>query len=154
MTQNGIIVLLFIIGLMAIVVDMLVVGMVIGIMGFALCMISIAMAFHAGNATLGWTLVLTGIILTPGMVFLWFKIFTSYISVQTSEQGYTASKSEDKDLVGAEGVSLTTLRPAGTARFGDRRVDVMADGEMINKDTRIKVIRVEGNRVLVRSVKA
>ena len=56
-------------------------------------------------------------------------------------------------LEGQEGVALTTLRPSGTARFGERRVDVVADGEIVEKDTRIKVVGVRGNQVVVRAMR-
>ncbi|GAH71886.1 unnamed protein product, partial [marine sediment metagenome] len=54
-----------------------------------------------------------------------------------------------KDLLGKEGVALTTLRPSGRAEFGEEVLDVVADGEFIAPGARIKVIRVGGNRVVV-----
>ena len=52
-------------------------------------------------------------------------------------------------LEGKEGVAHSTLRPAGTALIDGVRVDVVSRGEMIAVRTRIKVIAVEGNRVVV-----
>ena len=52
-------------------------------------------------------------------------------------------------LVGREGVALTTLRPSGAALIDDERVDVTADGEFIEKGTRIRVIEAEGPRIVV-----
>ena len=52
-------------------------------------------------------------------------------------------------LAGAEGVADTTLRPAGFATFGDRRVDVVTRGDEIPAGTRVRVVEVEGNRVVV-----
>jgi len=151
MTNSTIIVVLFIVGVMAIVVEMFVPGLIIGMMGFVLCAISIVMAFQAENASLGWTLAVTGMVLVPILVVVWFKVFTTYFAVNTTEEGQTAATEEDEELLGKEGVTLTKLRPAGVARIAERRVDVMADGEMIEKGVRIEVIKVEGNRVLVRS---
>lgn len=50
---------------------------------------------------------------------------------------------------GQVGAAESSLRPAGIARFGDRRVDVVAEGEFIEKGTAVVVQRVEGNRVIV-----
>jgi membrane-bound serine protease (ClpP class) len=61
---------------------------------------------------------------------------------------------ERVDLVGLEGVALTDLRPAGVARFGDDRVDVVTQGDFISTGSPIRVLRVEGNRVTVRAVEA
>ena len=44
------------------------------------------------------------------------------------------------------------MRPAGRARFGDGVVDVVAEGDFIEKDTKIKIILIEGNRVVVRQI--
>ena len=56
------------------------------------------------------------------------------------------------DLVGKEGRTLSTLRPAGVAEIGDDRVDVVTDSEYIDAGVAVRVIEVEGNRVVVEPV--
>ncbi|MGQ9510321.1 MAG: NfeD family protein [Thermaceae bacterium] len=51
--------------------------------------------------------------------------------------------------IGAVGTALTDLRPAGVARFGDKRVDVVAQGQFIPKGSRIRVVEIDGPRVVV-----
>jgi membrane-bound serine protease (ClpP class) len=63
--------------------------------------------------------------------------------------GYTATPPPAKLSPGAAGVAQTVLRPAGKGRFGDQLVDVVTQGEFIGKDERIKVVAVEGSRVVV-----
>jgi membrane-bound ClpP family serine protease len=53
---------------------------------------------------------------------------------------------------GATGVVTTRLIPAGKARFGNQLVDVITDGVAVEPGTRIEVVEVTGNRVLVRPV--
>lgn len=53
-------------------------------------------------------------------------------------------------LVGTEGVALTPLRPAGTARIGNRRVDVVAEGALIASGEPVVVTLAEGARIVVR----
>jgi membrane-bound ClpP family serine protease len=55
-------------------------------------------------------------------------------------------------LLGAIGVAATPLRPAGKTRFGDEFVDVVAEGGYIQPGTRVQVIEIEGNRVVVKEV--
>lgn len=55
-------------------------------------------------------------------------------------------------LLGAIGVAATPLRPAGKTQFGDAFVDVVAEGGYIMPGTRVQVIEVEGNRVVVKEV--
>ena len=57
---------------------------------------------------------------------------------------------ELRPLLGEVGVAVTPLRPAGAARFGERRVDVVAEGVFVEKGSPVRVVRVEGARVVVR----
>ncbi len=70
---------------------------------------------------------------------------------ERAEQGFVSYPSE-KELVGQEGVALTTLRPAGSAEFNGKRYDVVADWEYIEKGSKIVVLRVEGVKVVVKKV--
>ncbi len=53
--------------------------------------------------------------------------------------------------VGAMGVTASALRPSGKAMFGDKYLDVVSDGAYIDHGTAIEVIRVAGNRIIVRT---
>jgi membrane-bound serine protease (ClpP class) len=68
-----------------------------------------------------------------------------------TESGYVSNKSRI-DLLGIEGEALTTLRPSGTAVIAEERVDVVTEGSYINQGKRVKVVKVEGSRIVVREV--
>ncbi len=53
------------------------------------------------------------------------------------------------DLVDEIGVAFTDLRPGGIAMIKDRKVDVVAEGGYIEDGNRIKVLRIEGTKVVV-----
>jgi membrane-bound serine protease (ClpP class) len=55
-------------------------------------------------------------------------------------------------LLGAIGVAATPLRPAGKVQFGDDFVDVVAEGSYVVPGTRVQVIEIEGNRIVVKEV--
>jgi membrane-bound serine protease (ClpP class) len=55
-------------------------------------------------------------------------------------------------LIGREGRTLTMCRPAGTAEFGGERCDVVSEGLVIGPDRPVKVIGVQGNRIVVREL--
>ena len=67
------------------------------------------------------------------------------------EAGYLSNPVRE-DLVGAEGITLTDLRPAGTARFGEENVDVVSDGPWIRVGTPVRITHSEGYRHVVRPV--
>ena len=54
--------------------------------------------------------------------------------------------------IGEVGISDSPLRPAGKARFGNQYVDVLTDGLLVGKGARVKVVKIGGNRVVVREV--
>jgi membrane-bound ClpP family serine protease len=55
-------------------------------------------------------------------------------------------------LLGAIGVAATPLRPAGKVQFGDAFVDVVAEGSYVVPGTRVQVVEIEGNRIVVKEV--
>jgi membrane-bound ClpP family serine protease len=55
-------------------------------------------------------------------------------------------------LLGREGRALTALRPGGAAMIDDMKVDVITQGKYLDAGTPIKVIQVEGNRVVVEAL--
>lgn len=55
--------------------------------------------------------------------------------------------------VGEKGVAATSLRPGGYASFGNERVDVTAENEFVPKGQAVEVLRTEGFKVVVRSVR-
>jgi membrane-bound serine protease (ClpP class) len=72
---------------------------------------------------------------------------------ESSSKGFVSSKSLS-ELIGKEGKALTTLRPAGMADFNGDKIDVVADGDYVQQGSRLKVLRVEGSKVVVREIKA
>ncbi len=67
-------------------------------------------------------------------------------------QGYVAAPEGDAQWLGKRGRASSTLRPAGIAEFDGRRVDVVSEGELIDAGQSIEVIRVDGNRIVVRPI--
>ncbi len=55
-------------------------------------------------------------------------------------------------LVNQEGVATSDLRPAGVARFDSDRIDVVTEGDFIAIGSRIRVVYVNGMRVVVRKI--
>ncbi len=70
----------------------------------------------------------------------------------TAESGYASAPESDRHWLGKRGTAASTLRPAGIAHFDHERVDVVTEGEFIETGEAIEVIRVDGNRIVVRPV--
>lgn len=68
---------------------------------------------------------------------------------QENRDGYTSVIDKSKFL-GKEGVCLTDLRPAGTINVDGEPLDVVTEGNFVKQGDKVKVINVDGSRVLVR----
>ena len=88
------------------------------------------------------------------VIGLWIKFFPgTWIGKQmTVTQDLHDAKGTDdhlKELLGTEGITTSSLHPGGYAEINGQRIDVITEGEMIDCNTAIKVIEIEGNRVVV-----
>jgi membrane-bound serine protease (ClpP class) len=52
--------------------------------------------------------------------------------------------------VGDTGEVVSTLRPTGKAKFGDSIVDVVAEAEFLDKGSKVEIIEIHGNKVVVK----
>ena len=131
-----------------------------GISGLALLLIGVIVAADS---------LLEGILLTIIIVLVLCLLFT--IAVRSASKGAlartplilkTATDREDgftsgEDLnyfLGHEGVVTTMLRPVGRADFDGVKLDVLAEGEFVDVGKRVKVVRVEGRKIVVRQIVA
>ncbi len=82
----------------------------------------------------------------PGSRFGKFLILETATS---TDKGYTSFRDNPEDLLGEVGITSSVLRPMGSARFGDRIVEVSSHGDLIEKGMSIKVVQVDGRKVVV-----
>ncbi|NMA14174.1 MAG: hypothetical protein GX930_02930 [Clostridia bacterium] len=67
--------------------------------------------------------------------------------------GYVAPERELEGLLGKQGVAVTPLRPSGTAKIEGDPIDVVTEGGFIPREAQVKVVKVEGTRIVVREIK-
>lgn len=67
------------------------------------------------------------------------------------QSGYSATE-DLTSMLGKSGVALTILRPAGTAIIDGTKFDVVTEGEFINSSQEVKIIKIEGRRVVVKAI--
>jgi membrane-bound serine protease (ClpP class) len=69
-------------------------------------------------------------------------------------QGFESSPASDHALIGKAGKATTSLHPTGIAQIEGQRIDVVSEGELIDAGESISVVRVDGNRVVVRRIES
>ena len=70
---------------------------------------------------------------------------------QKDEEGYLSTTTQNEYL-GKTGVAISELRPSGIIEIDGERLDALSEGVFIPKGTTIKVVRVEGSKIIVRRV--
>ncbi|EHQ92296.1 NfeD family protein [Desulfosporosinus youngiae] len=159
--SQGIIVALILVGVALLAIEVFVIpGFgVSGILGMAALITGIflvtdslleGLIFTAGAITvLGFIIYLS--FRLPRTRRIWKKFSLS--TRQTSNEGYVAPKPQYEMYLGQVGIALTQLRPAGTGDFNGVHLDVVTEGGFIGIGTSIRIIGVEGTRIIVREEK-
>jgi len=135
-------------------------GGAISVAAAALIIISVIFGFSY-SAVLGLILVLCALVAVPLLVWYLFKVLPhTGIGKQLilngpsdHEEVATAQERQLRHLVGKSGVVVGRLRPVGIALIDGRRYQVVSEGVMVEEGTKVRVVDVSGNRILVRVVR-
>jgi membrane-bound serine protease (ClpP class) len=150
--------ILFIIGIALILVELFISGGIAGILGFIAIVASFFLA--ADNAVYMGISLLVAIIVSILISALLIKVFGKKMRLfkkliltdsTNTESGYIANISR-LELIGLVGYTLTVLRPSGTIVIEDERLDVVSEGGFIGKGSKVKVVKAEGSRIIVREI--
>lgn len=131
-----------------------------GIPGFCgLILEGIAIFFAATRHGTVAALIVTAI----ALVIIGLAVFFSFRSVTKGRLSKTSLILKDTEQAaeasavpavapGDEGTVVTPLRPSGSVAFGDLRLDVIADGEFVDRGQTVRVLRLDGTKVIVRKL--
>jgi membrane-bound ClpP family serine protease len=116
--------------------------------------------FFKQSTTVGIIGVVVAVVMIPSVVIGAYKMFPRtrfgravILAPPQREAGDAIRDTDDlKDLLGAEGVVLTPLRPVGTCDFSGKRYECVAESGFVEKDKAVKVIHVEGTQLTVRVI--
>lgn len=145
---------LLVVGVILVLLETVLPGMIAGVVGILCLGAGVVLTYmrfgsSAGNRVLlgvGFTLVI--------MAILWVRFFPRSRVGQmfVTRQAVGGLGVEQPDLLNQTGTAMTRLRPSGTALINGRRVDVVTEGPWLECGTQVKVVAVEGLRVVVRSI--
>lgn len=150
--------ILFIIGIGLILLEFFISGGIAGILGFVAIIASFFLAadsvVHMGISLL--IAIVVSILITILLIKVFGKkmrLFKKLILTDSTskENGYIANKSR-LELIGLVGYTVTVLRPSGTIVVEDERLDAVSEGGFIDKGSKIRVVKAEGTRIIVREI--
>ncbi len=131
-----------------------------GITGIVLEIITLVMVWfeHGPVATLAMLLIVLlvlAIAISTGLRSIangrLSKSSIIHSETESNEEGYRSI--EDLQVfMDKEGVATSVLRPTGIADFEGVRLNVSSEGDYIPAGTKVRIIKVEGAKILVRAV--
>ena len=132
-----------------------------GISGIVMEIVAIALTWvnHGPVAALGLTIIVLSLIAIAISMSLRSattgRLSRSKIILkerENNEAGYRSA--EDMQVfLGKEGETTTVCRPTGMAEFDGVKLNVVSDGEFLPAGTRVRIVQVEGSRIVVRVIK-
>lgn len=152
-------IVLLLLGIILIIIEFFVAGGIIGLLGVGSIIGSLFMSgYDVGHMSMSIAIAFVVAIIAAVVLFkaigMERGLFRHIVlrDRTSTELGYVSSVNR-LELIGMEGKTITPLRPAGTAIFDDERIDVVSEGRFIELNEPVKIVQVEGMRVVVRSIK-
>jgi membrane-bound serine protease (ClpP class) len=145
---------LVIVGAALLLLETILPGLIAGILGIC-CLVAAVVVGYSNFSVQTGNLILLGVSL--GLVFgtfIWVKYFpnSALARIFISRRIVGDLDTDKPELLNQTGVAQTNLRPSGTAVINGQRIDVITEGPMVERGTPIKVVAIEGLRVVVRAV--
>ena len=122
-----------------------------GLLLYSLYLVFTTISFNAGMVLVGIDVVVMPIVLVLGLKALSASSVSLHKKLASAD-GVVSQSKEKETWMDREGEVVTDLRPAGTAVFEGKRLDVVTDGEYVDAGTRIRVTGVSGNRIVVEKI--
>ena len=138
----------------------------IGVLGLAALVGGLGLSLVGAGAT--WAVVVTAVGQVAASLLLAIAVSLALLRVLprlpfgrrlvletelTAHEGFASAPETDRAWLGKRGTAASMLRPAGIADIEGERVDVVSEGEFIDAGEPLTVVRVDGNRIVVRRLR-
>lgn len=144
-----------VIGLLLLAAEVFIPGGILGVFGVLALLVALAAGFFAFGPQNG-LLVSLLVIVASGVVFaFWIRLFPrtpmgKALTLKKDGHTFKAASAAPTLSLGEEGRAQTNLRPSGIAVLGGQRIDVVAESGFINAGEPVKIVHIEGARIVVR----
>lgn len=128
---------------------------VLGIIAVFGGMILLSSSVTAGVISVLVTVVVMTLILVVSFKFMKKKNLIQRFILKDrtdTESGYTSPNMDNEIYMDREGYTLTPLRPAGSIKVGDERIDVVSEGDFVDAGVKVRVVGIDGTRIIVRTI--
>ncbi|HOW66536.1 MAG TPA: NfeD family protein [Candidatus Paceibacterota bacterium] len=145
---------LLVIGAILLALETVLPGLIAGSLGVMCLIAAVVVGYQDFGAKTGNVILLVVCLGTLVGISLWVRFFpqSRMARLFISQRVVGEIRAEKPELLAKTGIALTQLRPCGTALIEGRRVDVVTEGGLVARETPVKVIAIEGMRVVVRPI--
>lgn len=146
------IILLILLGLIAVVLEIIVVpGGLLGILGLGSMGLGVGFAYASHGTTAGHiTLFATLVIVVVALIFTLRRKTWRKLMLSTEIDAKVNQVNEAKLHVGMEGVTLSRLAPMGKANFDGEIVEVDTYQDFIDEKQPVVIVKIEPNKIIVK----
>ncbi len=124
------------------------------------CLAGGLVIFFRHSSAAGWAGVIIAAVMIPSVLIIAYRIFPrtrfgKSVTLTPPERQIgdaIPDTAKLKELLGAEGLVLTPLRPVGTCDFSGQRVECVAESGYVDKGKSVRVIHVEATQLTVRVI--
>lgn len=148
--------IIFVIGLILLVIEAIspgfglpgISGIVLIVVGIVLAMGSIQSAIMSLSVAIILTAIITILLIKQGRKI---EVFNKIVlSTKHDDEGGYFSAPPKYEYLDKEGIALTDLRPSGIIEIDEEKLDALSEGSYIQKGSQVKVVKVEGSKIIVR----
>ncbi|XOV92026.1 MAG: NfeD family protein [Bacteroidota bacterium] len=126
---------------------------VVGIAGFLCSIYGVYLGYDYFGTT-GGTLVLAGAaIFNLGAIIYAFKSKSwERFSLKDVNSGKFNEEFRFQLNIGDHGTTISSLKPIGKAIFNDHEMEVRSEGTYITENQEIEIIKIDNNKIIVKSI--
>jgi membrane-bound ClpP family serine protease len=146
---------LILVGLVLLIVEIVFIPgtTVVGVLGLIFSVMGIVFSYSYYGSGVGFYVLLgTGLVSAAALYFSFRKGAWNKFSNQAAIDSKVNEGMTDHLNPGEEGISVSALRPMGSAEFSGKIFEVKTNGEYVSNGTKIKIIKVQSNNILVEPI--
>ncbi|HOJ25365.1 MAG: NfeD family protein [Bacteroidales bacterium] len=149
------IIIIIIAGLLLLLLELIVPGGIIGTIGGITTIVGIVLMYnHYGNLYGTIALLVSLIVCAVGLFFFFRDKTWKRVALNDSIDVKLNKEDTDYLKIGMQGETITKCLPSGKARFDDKIVEVHSLSKVIDPHTPVEIIKIEGNKIIVKPIKS
>ncbi|MFT6210181.1 MAG: membrane-bound ClpP family serine protease [Bacteroidia bacterium] len=152
---TGVVIALLLLGILLLLLEILFVPgtTIVGVGGIILLAIGIYLAYDFIGPTAGHLSLASSVVVTFLALIVLLKGETwKQMALDTKIEGKSVEQLEKLLVIGERGKTISRLNPAGKALFKDKFLEVSTTGEFVDEDVNIEVVKLDQNRIKVKTV--